>query len=1184
MSEEDFIPEEEYQTLEEIFAEELESKKQTLKDRVPFKFLDSYTSEDRDIFFGRDGDINALYSAFYRSKLLVVYGESGVGKTSLLECGLRNEIPEINAVFFTVRCAVDPIASLRSEILRVVKDADFPDGKIPSDTREFLDEAAFSISKTVVLLFDQFEEFFIFQGVDARKEFVNELSTWLKNRLDIKVIICIREDYYAKLTELEEAIPNIYKNRYWVRRLSSEQGEEALIKPCKVCGVTFDIELAGKLAKDLMIEGKGVDLPTLQIVADRLYNEAKKESVGNIDINLALYQRIGKMRSILNDFIENRISAYLNAEDYRQVLKAMVTTEGIKKIGTIKAITHDARLYNIRSLGEGEVEKVLNNLISDRVIRIDRDNTMYELMHDSLAGQIRAWMKEHEVKLTDISNELEFKFKEYKSRDTLLDKNTLEYIEPYEDGLKLSSEMKTFVAKSKSKQILDDKKNIAARATLTAEAYIRDGNVNRERSEWAIALIYYKESLTLHEEAAGKIGAIDAMVHIKPELANFIGHANGILSVTFSPEGKQLASGALDCLIKLWDLETGNLINTLSGHMKGVRSVAFSPNGKQLVSGALDCLIKLWDLETGSLINTLSVHTGDVYSVVFSPDGKKLASGSEDKTINLWDVKTGNLLKTLSEHTKAVMSVAFSPDGKQLASGSLDSTIKLWNVETGSLFKTLSGHTECVYSIAFSPDGKQLASGAWDYTIKLWEVEDAETGNLFKTLSGHTDSVYSVVFSPNGKQLASGARDRTIKLWDVENSNLIKTLSGHTDCIRAISFSPNAELLASGASDSTIKLWDVETDNLIKGHKGSVRSVVFSPDGKQLVSGSRDHAIKLWDVKTGNLIKTLSEHKEAVWSVAFSPNGKQLASGSWDSTIKLWDVKTGNLIKTLSGHTNHVFSVVFSPNGKQLASGSWDSTIKLWDVKTGNLIKTLSGHTNHVFSVVFSPNGKQLASGSWDSTIKLWDVKTGNLIKTLSGHTETVRSVAFSPNGKQLASGPWDRTIKLWNVETGNLIKTLYRHTKSVYSVAFSPNGRQLASGSCDRTIKLWDIGTGKEVITLYGHAKSVNSVAFSPDGKQLASGSSDSTIKLWTIDTGDFPSLKMRIQTYTDIAIPYELDANGMPTVRDMEELTRKRLEAAKKGEIPWLPDGGKSHVHYYENTLQQIKSLKEEEKDKKR
>ncbi|HEY9621736.1 MAG TPA: TIR domain-containing protein [Crinalium sp.] len=202
--------------------------------------------------------------------------------------------------------------------------------------------------------------------------------------------------------------------------------------------------------------------------------------------------------------------------------------------------------------------------------------------------------------------------------------------------------------------------------------------------------------------------------------------------------------------------------NTLSGHQFSVSSVSFSPDGKTLASGSWDNSIKLWNVETGELIRTLPGHQSSVRSVSFSPDGKTLASGSGDKTIKLWNVETGELIRTLMGHQSSVRSMSLSSDGKTLASGSDDNSIKLWNVETGELIGTLTGHLYGVWSVSFSPDGKTLASGSGDKTIKLWNMD---TGELIGTLTGHQSSVWSVSFSPDGKTLASGSADSTIKLW-----------------------------------------------------------------------------------------------------------------------------------------------------------------------------------------------------------------------------------------------------------------------------------------------------------------------------------------------------------------------------------------------------------------------------------
>jgi len=122
-----------------------------------------------------------------------------------------------------------------------------------------------------------------------------------------------------------------------------------------------------------------------------------------------------------------------------------------------------------------------------------------------------------------------------------------------------------------------------------------------------------------------------------------------------------------------------------TGHASGVNSVSFSPHGKQIASGSRDNTVKLWNVDTGELLKTLSGHASEVSSVSFSPDGKRIASGSSDNTVKLWNADTGELLKTLSGHTAYVSSVRFSPDGKQIASGSRDNTVKLWNADTGEL-------------------------------------------------------------------------------------------------------------------------------------------------------------------------------------------------------------------------------------------------------------------------------------------------------------------------------------------------------------------------------------------------------------------------------------------------------------------------------------------------------------------
>jgi WD40 repeat protein/tRNA A-37 threonylcarbamoyl transferase component Bud32 len=282
------------------------------------------------------------------------------------------------------------------------------------------------------------------------------------------------------------------------------------------------------------------------------------------------------------------------------------------------------------------------------------------------------------------------------------------------------------------------------------------------------------------------------------------GSKNSVVSVAISPDGKTIASNS-DRTIKLWDLNTGAEIASLSGHSQRVNVVNFTPDGRTLVSGSDDTTIKVWNLATGQPIHTLAGYSDSVHALVISPDGKIIVGSSDDNTIKIWNLTTGQSIRKLVGHQFWVRSIAMSPDGKILASGGFDKTIKLWNLTKGYAIRSWAS-SKTITSLAVSPDGKILASANRDRTIKLW---DLTTGEKLLTLVGHGNTVTSVSFSPDGKTLASASRDHTIKLWNLASGEEITTLVGHTNTVTSVSFSADGRTLVSGSEDHKIKIWRV---------------------------------------------------------------------------------------------------------------------------------------------------------------------------------------------------------------------------------------------------------------------------------------------------------------------------------------------------------------------------------------
>ena len=573
----------------------------------------------------------------------------------------------------------------------------------------------------------------------------------------------------------------------------------------------------------------------------------------------------------------------------------------------------------------------------------------------------------------------------------------------------------------------------------------------------------------------------------------------GVLSLTFSPVGLELAAGTARGEIRIWDAADGTPIQTLRGHLNSIWSVAFNRNGRTLVSGGQDQLIRVWDLDHGRCERVLVGHTSRVRCVAISPDSSCIAScGAEDQSIRLWELASGQAVKTI-HHDSRVWTVAFSPDGTLLASGGQESSVRLWSVTTGECVAVLPGNGSWVWAVTFSPDGRYLACGCEDSSVRLWDIEHRECHMSF---TGHSERIRSVAFSPDSATLASGGHDETVRLWEVRTGRCLRILREPGDRVWAVAFSQDGSLVASGGEDQAVRLWETSRGDCIRtlqGHVERISCVRFSPVGDFLVSAGEGEEVRIWDPESGRCLRKFRGHAKWISCVDVDPSGTLIASGSHDQSIKLWDASSGSCIKTFYGHQGRIRGVVFAPDGALLASASEDRTVRLWKTSTGECTAILSGHVNWSRSISIDPSGKLLASGGEDQSIRFWELNTGNSVKVIDAGCR-VYSVAFSPDGSLLASGGEDLTVKIWSVASGDCVYVLSGHTGGVRSVSFGPTGRVVASGGEDQDVRIWDIGEQKCVRVFHNECGWIRSVSFSPDGRLLAVGNEEDGLQLWDI------------------------------------------------------------------------------------
>ncbi len=271
-------------------------------------------------------------------------------------------------------------------------------------------------------------------------------------------------------------------------------------------------------------------------------------------------------------------------------------------------------------------------------------------------------------------------------------------------------------------------------------------------------------------------------------LATLSGHSDYVRSLAFSPDGKMLAAAGgppqRGGEIKIWDISSivaagfspanaalkggAMLLKTLLGHKDCIYSIAWSPDGKLLASGSYDKMVKLWDTATGQEVKNLQDHIDAVFAVAFSPDGKYLASGSQDRSVKIWDVASGQRLYTLSDAADGLTSIAYSPSGKQIAAAGYDKTIYVWQVgnSEGRLLRSLIADEDGILALAWSPDGKVLVTSSSDGSIRF---RDAGTLDPVGVIAHQPDWVEALSISPDGKLLAAGRFDGTLSLFNVKS-------------------------------------------------------------------------------------------------------------------------------------------------------------------------------------------------------------------------------------------------------------------------------------------------------------------------------------------------------------------------------------------------------------------------------
>lgn len=911
-------------------------------EHAPFKFLDSYTREDRAIFFGRDREVEELYQKVFEGKILLLYGISGTGKTSLINCGLANKFEESDWLPINVRRGKDINISLREEIGKV----SITKSKEGSTIRKVIQSVYLDYFKPVYLIFDQFEELFIFGDRQEREELIRTIKSLVDSNVQCRCLFSIREEYLAGVTEFESTIPDFLANRMRIEKMTRQNAREVIEGPCRVNGIKVEEGFPEELLEKLNPESKEIELTYLQVFLDRIF---RLSGTGN-NFSKALIGEAGDVSDLLGSFLEEQIGALEEPETGLTVLKAFVSMQGTKKQIGEEEIGDFARTLGT-PVGPEELTGLLQKFVNLRVLKDKDEHDQYELRHDSLAIKIFEKITLVEKELLEIKDFLVNAHSNFERRGIYMNEQDLKYIAPYEDKIFISRKLHQFVTDSKR----EIQKSVRRRRTLIAAAAavliiilsIFTGWAMRERGKAVV------QSSIADEQRREAVEARDQAIQARTE-------ANRAKEEAERSEGeallqKSLADSALSVARYQSRISEEQRQRAESLYTEANEQRQIAVESQQLAEQSADEVKRTNRQATYQLYRfnakefagkSLLMQRNDTLKALlalmafdlFQYGIEHFSEFVEDPVLDI-EIKEA-LQKSLLAFESDILSesniLALDIRENFYASYSLDDTLAVGEFITtepdrlplmGSRYKMaadMSTSRSIIRHIRLRPDDQSLVYGNSGGDVGLINYMDGGWHN--DILYRHPESVLNLTILPGEQLILSAGRDSSIIIYHSGSGSVLSRIRAPFYPGEAVSRKDMVMLL----SDETGVIYELD----LASSKPELREAFnlqhpvdemgYSPQ-KALLSITNNEMLRFYRYRSGQDPILLGElnlpHNGIISELCLSPEGDWLSVCSLDGTISLWDLSNLQAIRDRT-----LQPVVISKTGLKIVHMQFDDS------------------------------------------------------------------------------------------------------------------------------------------------------------------------------------------------------------------------------------------------------------------
>jgi WD40 repeat protein len=1110
--------------------------------RSPYQGLLPYTEADADWFFGRETWSEIVVDNMLAHRLTVLYGASGVGKSSLINAGVvkqlredarRNvdekSVPQLAVVTFSSWSTTDVVGALKEAIRDAVERVapelvrNPPAGSLVDVLAEWSER----IHGPLLVILDQFEEYFLYHPRDAGPgSFYDELSAALRRRdTPATFLLSIREDALAQLDRFEGRVAGLLDNLLRIDHLDSNAAREAIERPIELWNkveaapgqhVQIEHALVDEVLKQVETgkvlvgaAGAGVaasddsarpriEAPYLQLVLSRLWGE--EQSAGSRVLRLDTLAKLGGAQRIVRTHLDATMSTFPKRQQdiAAQAFRYLVTPSGTK-------IAHGPTdLAELTEVPKERLEPVLSRLAAREVFILrPAGDDKYEIYHDALAGPILDWRARWEEQKRRRRWRLRAAF----AGAALIALAALavaavSFVDArHQRDLARSRELAAVTASAAQAQLGSDPHESLRLAVQAADA----------------------ASIDIAEAVLRVALAEDRLLAVLPP-TGFEPPRGPVETASFSPDGRLVVTAGDAGAVRIWKFRTiGDSIALGTESKAPARSAGFDRDGTHVVAAGTDGTARIWNVRTRRSVILGNKSIDPVSSAAFSSDGTLVVT-TKGWTARVWRSPGGPSIASLIGFAPGWQTSSFSPDGARVVLAG-DRGASLWTFRGGPLRELQQDSSPAeasvrparrlldsgVHSAVFNPDGTRVVTASDDGRARIFDVR---TGNLLRVL-GHGAPIYSAAFNPKGTLVVTAGRDGAARVFRAGNGLSLSALRGHTAPIRRAAFSPDGKLIVTASDDGTARVFDVVAEQslaVLRGHAGRLRTVAFSPDGKLIVTGGDDGTARVWRSPLGRPVNTRPVGAALIGKTV-SPDGKLVATAGQNGKVRIANARTGELIAAMGGGET-LRGIAFSPDSELVVTASKEGTALVWDIGSRELVFHTPGAGGPPLrNVSFSPDGTLVVTAGDDGRARVWDYRNSSAVPTdLTGHGGRVYSAVFSPDSKLVVTASHDGTARVWSLRTGQSVALLRGHVGPVLGAAFSPDGTLVVTSGGDKTARVFDALTGQSLAILLGASGRVIGALFAPDGKRIVTTSADGEVRTYLCDVcGSLEELRAR-------------------------------------------------------------------------